>query len=175
VAHCLWAIHKICCLSTLACNSFTTLPTWSIPTNTPTKLSVLNSDSQTGGVGYGQTALLRRCEWKFYPIIKRDTWASWQRFLGHFDVSFKKTTAPARTGRMGTVVYWHIPRNLCILLILWCISKSMSRPILGVKVTPVVCSYVWRDAVFVFYHWLIERKIDTMVTDCSSWKIKYCI
>jgi len=85
----LWAIHKICCLSTLAYYSFTTLPTlpaWSILTNTPTKLSVLNSDSLTVGVGYGQIALLRRCELKFYPIIKRYTWASWQRFLGHLGV-----------------------------------------------------------------------------------------
>jgi hypothetical protein len=175
VAHCLWASHRICCLSTLAYYSFTTLPTlpaWSIPTNAPTKLSVLNSDSLTVVVGYGQIVLLWQCEWKFYPIIKRDAWASGQGFLGHRDVSFKKRTAPGKTGHIRTIVYLHIPPNLCTLLILWCISKSLSRPILGVKVTPVVL-YLWRGAVFVFYHWLIDRKIDTMVTDCSSRKIKF--
>ena len=179
VVHCLWVSHRICCISALAYYNFTTLPTlpaWSIPTNTPTKLSVLNSDSLTVGVGYRQIALLRRCEWKFYPIIKRDVWASGQRFLGHWDVSFKKRTAPGKTGQMGTIVYLHIPPNVCTLLILWCISKSMSRPILGVRVTHVICSYayVWRDAVCVFCHWLIDRKTDSRVTDCSSWKIKYC-
>ena len=74
---------------------------WSIPTNTRTKPVILNTDSLTVAVGYGQIALLQRYKWKFYPIRKRDTWPSWQRFLGHRDISFKKRTAQEKNGTYG--------------------------------------------------------------------------
>jgi len=55
---------------------------------------------------------------KILPDHKEGLWASGQRFLGHRDVSFKKRTAPGKTGQMGTIVYLHIPPNVCTLLIL---------------------------------------------------------
>lgn len=176
MAHCLWAIHKLCCLSTLACYNFTllpTLPAWSIPTNTPTKTVGAKQWPANRWCRIRTNCIIAAVRMKILPDHKEGHLGPLTKVLGTLGQLFKKRTTPGKTGRIGTIVYLHIPRNLCTLLSLWCNSKSMSRPILGVKVTPVICSYVWRDAVFVFYRWLIYRKIDTMVTDCSSWKIKY--
>lgn len=97
VAHCLWTVHKICCLSPLICCNFTTLPT--LPSkclmnfHLHTQQKVTNLELANHWCRL-QTSCITAVKWmRNAPNQKVGHWGILKKiFLGHQDIPGKNGT-----------------------------------------------------------------------------------